>query len=458
MNRYPAISLCMIVKNEEDWLEQCLKSVRPIISEIIFVDTGSTDRSVEIARNFGAKIYTFEWTDDFSAARNFSLQQAAGDWIFVLDPDEAIAARDLKSLQEKTLAEGVCCEMSQRHYTNDHRLSNFIPCSGEFPEWERHYPGYFESSLCRLFPNHKGIHYRGRIHELVEHSIKEIPGLRIRRINERIHHYGHTPEVKRKKTKSEIYSPLGEAKTKEQPRDWKAYFELGVEHNCNGRHAESAEAFTKSVALNPDHIETWVNFGYVLCELGRHDEAENALKRALALNPDNEEAWCNLGVVCMRRGVFQKAAEVLIRAVTIQPKYVNALCNLGNSLVHLGRFSEAASAYYRAIEAMPHCVTAHADIGVLMLTSGELDEAERMLEQAVRLDPSCSRAFFNLSALYKRRNRRAEAADALEKFCEIEEKHGAAAAPGREAQIRALRQEIAALREGREELSIPGRR
>lgn len=437
----------MIVKNEEDWLEQCLKSVQPIISEIIFVDTGSTDGSIEIAQRYGAKIYTFEWIDDFSAARNFSLQQATGDWILVLDPDEAIAGRDLRTLQEKTLVEDVCYEMLQRHYTNDHRLSNFIPCKGEFPEWERHYPGYFESNLCRFFPNHKGIHYRGRIHELVEHSIKDIPRLRIERINERIHHYGHTPEVKRKKTKSEIYSPLGETKTKEQPRDWKAYFELGVEHNCNGRYAESADAFTRSVALNPDYIETWVNFGYVLCELGRHDEAENALKRALALNPNNEEAWCNLGVVYMRRGMFPKAAEILIRAVTIQPKYVNALCNLGNSFAHIGRLSEAASAYYRAIEVMPQCVTAHADIGVLMLNSGEFDEAERMLEQAVKLDPYCARAFFNLSALYKRLSRRADAADALEKFCDIEEKQGAMAVPAREAQIAALRQEIAVLRE-----------
>ena len=434
----------MIVKNEDYWLDQCLESVSEIVSEIIFVDTGSTDRSVEIAQKYGVKIFFHEWNDDFSAARNLSLQHAAGDWIFVLDPDEAIAGRDLHVIQEKTLVTGVCYEFLQRHYTNDHRLSDFKPCRGEYAEWERSYAGYFESNLCRLFPNHRGIHYRGRIHELVEHSIKELSGLRVERCDVPIHHYGHTPEVKQRKQKAALYSPLGEIKAKEQPTDWKAYFELGVEHNCNGRRKESAEAFARSVELNPGYLETWVNYGYVLCELGRLTEAEQALRRAVAIKPDCDQAYCNLGVVYMRSGNFRQALDVLLRAVSINPLYVNAICNLGSSLAHLGRLSEAANAYYRAIDAMPQCATAKADLGVLMVNAGEFSEAERLLKGATEDDPGCSRAFFNLAALMKRENRRLEAADALERFCAIEENPGIS--PERSRQLEALRMEISALR------------
>ena len=85
----------MIVKNEEKHLVKCLKSVRDIVDEMIVVDTGSTDKTKDIAQVFGAKVFDFPWTGDFSAARNHSLEQATGDWILILDADEVISARDL---------------------------------------------------------------------------------------------------------------------------------------------------------------------------------------------------------------------------------------------------------------------------------------------------------------------------------------------------------------------------
>lgn len=435
----------MIVKNEEEFIAQCIRSVRSIVSEIILADTGTTDRTIDIAAELGAVVYPFEWTNDFSAARNFSLELASSDWILVLDADEAIAERDLEQIRQATMSPGVCYEFLQRHYTNDHRLSDFKACEGAYPEFERHYAGYFESNLCRLFPNHKGIHYRGRVHELVEHSIREIAGLRIERCRVPIHHYGHTPEVKKKKVKNELYGPLGETKAKEQPADWKAYFELGVEHNCSGRLEESAAAFERSVRLNGNYLETWVNYGYVLCELGRYDEAESALKRGLALSPRHEQAYCNLGVVYMRQNRFPDAVAVLNRAIEINPGYVNAFCNLGISLARLGRLSEAANAYKRALEAMPQCVPAKADLGALYLTVGELDEAERLLRSALENDPECGRAMFTLGTLLKRKGQLGEAADEFERYCRVEEKRGNIL-PEIASQVEALRQEIAGLR------------
>src|SRR5690606_35296758 len=190
----PTISLCMIVRDEETLLAQALKSVSSVVSETIIVDTGSTDRTVEIAKEFGAKVYFCKWDNDFSAPRNLSIQHATGDWILVLDADEAIAEKDLEELRKLTLEPNTCWEFLQRHYSNDHRLSEYQPVTGEYPEWERNYAGFFESNLCRLFPNRRGVEYRGRIHELVEHSIRDIPSLTIKRTKVRLQHYGHTDE------------------------------------------------------------------------------------------------------------------------------------------------------------------------------------------------------------------------------------------------------------------------
>src|SRR3990172_9025878 len=86
----PTISLCMIVKNEEEHVARCLQSVKDVADEIIVIDTGSTDATVKIARSFGARVSKFKWIDDFSAARNFGLGKATKEWIFIMDADDVL--------------------------------------------------------------------------------------------------------------------------------------------------------------------------------------------------------------------------------------------------------------------------------------------------------------------------------------------------------------------------------
>ncbi len=93
------ISLCMIVKNEEEVLEQCLKSIYEICDEIIIVDTGSTDKTKEIAKKYTDNIFDFEWIDDFSAARNYSFSQAKMDYILWLDADDVLLIEDQLKLK-----------------------------------------------------------------------------------------------------------------------------------------------------------------------------------------------------------------------------------------------------------------------------------------------------------------------------------------------------------------------
>lgn len=89
----------MIVKNEEKYLFQCLDSVKDIVDEIIIVDTGSTDKTVEIAKKFGAEIHYFMWNNSFSDARNESLKYATKDWIFIMDGDDEFSKDDKEKIQ-----------------------------------------------------------------------------------------------------------------------------------------------------------------------------------------------------------------------------------------------------------------------------------------------------------------------------------------------------------------------
>lgn len=112
------ISLCMIVKNEEKNLERCLSSYAPLMDEIIVVDTGSTDRTKEIAARFTEKIYHFEWINDFSAARNFSFEKATCDYIFSADADEVLDEenREQFAILKQVLDEKI--EIVQMYYGN----------------------------------------------------------------------------------------------------------------------------------------------------------------------------------------------------------------------------------------------------------------------------------------------------------------------------------------------------
>ncbi len=113
------ISLCMIVKNEEESLGRCLDSIKDIVDEMIIVDTGSTDRTREIAASYGAKVLDFKWTGDFSEARNFSFSQAGCDYIYSADADEELDEENRKRFMDlKKDLEKFNIDMVQMYYCN----------------------------------------------------------------------------------------------------------------------------------------------------------------------------------------------------------------------------------------------------------------------------------------------------------------------------------------------------
>ncbi len=92
------LSVCLIVKNEERYIKDCIEKVLPFADEIVVVDTGSTDKTLEVLNDYNCKIYKFEWCDDFSKARNFSVEMASYDWVLILDADEHVADFDKESV------------------------------------------------------------------------------------------------------------------------------------------------------------------------------------------------------------------------------------------------------------------------------------------------------------------------------------------------------------------------
>jgi tetratricopeptide (TPR) repeat protein len=142
------LSLAMIVKNEARCLARCLHSVKNLADEIIVVDTGSTDRTVQIAGEYGAKIFHFDWCDDFSAARNFALEQAAGDWVLVLDADETVSEPLAAEIQQ--FIEGAP-QVGRLKIVSDFRRHGQTLQS--------------QTLVSRLFP--RGARFEGKIHEQI---------------------------------------------------------------------------------------------------------------------------------------------------------------------------------------------------------------------------------------------------------------------------------------------------
>ena len=168
---------------------------------------------------------------------------------------------------------------------------------------------------------------------------------------------------------------LGESKTSIQPNDWKSFFELAVEHNNNLRYAESAEAFRKAIELNPSYLSSFVNLGYVCCELGQYAEAAQILEKALILDSRAEEAYCNLGVVYLRQDKLDLAETSLRKAVTLKPFYVNALYNLSIVFIKKNRLTSGYLCLAKILEFIPEDIRSLRSIASLHLESKNYPQA-----------------------------------------------------------------------------------
>lgn len=226
------LTVCLITRNEEKFLPQCLLSVRDLAQQIIVVDTGSTDRTVEIAREFNAEIHSHPWNDDFSAARNAALEHATGDWVLMLDADEELpAAQHGRLTADLKKSDAIAYRLPLANAGQENQGHSFVP---------------------RLYRNAPGIFYRGRIHEQVFPSLLPLGkawGLKTALGTAEILHHGYTKDMVRDRNKVERNLKLLRLAIAESPSDANLMMNLGLELVRSDDLAAGIEQYRAAYAL-----------------------------------------------------------------------------------------------------------------------------------------------------------------------------------------------------------------
>jgi len=273
------ISLCMIVKNESENLDRCLQSVYKYMNEIIIVDTGSTDNTIDIAKRYNAKVSTFNWVEDFSKARNYSLSLATSDWILVLDADECLAEQDIITIKEKLIYEPYdAFELVKRSYSNNPDIGKFSVNDNSYVEGNG-WLGWQNEPNDLLFRNDLYIYYEDRIHETVRKSIYKA-GLKIKKTDIPVHHYGRHDMSK----KADHYIELVKQRYKTNPNDYDNLFTLGSHLDWEGKLDEALDVFKKCEKLNQD-VKVYYALGLVSMKLQQYVEAHEYYLKAIQIDP-----------------------------------------------------------------------------------------------------------------------------------------------------------------------------
>lgn len=291
MNASPKLSLCMIVRDEEEFLGRCLASVRAVVDEIIVVDTGSADRTAEIARSYGARVFNFTWRDDFAAARNFSLDRATGDWILYLDADEELVLEDAARLRPLLDDPNVNAYLFQT-----------ISFTGDTPG-----PARVSCVHLRLFRNRPEHRYVGAIHERL--PIDPHSGLAYR--NLRILHYGYLTGVVRSKGKIARNLKILRHLAARDPDDPFTLYNLGTEYLRQGHNRQAARAFARAQKLI-DAASGWApelakKYAICLMELGDYTGALDQLNKSLEVYPDYADLVFLQGCCRHRQKLYSSA-------------------------------------------------------------------------------------------------------------------------------------------------------
>jgi len=305
-----SLSLCMIVKNEEQYLAKCLNSVKNIVDEMIVVDTGSSDLTKNIALAFGAKLYDYEWTNSFAEARNYSLDKADGDWILTLDGDEVISDLDHGAVLKiiKTNNKKTAYAITTRNYLDQ------VGVEGWTPNDDRYYRetagcGWMPSTKTRLFPNLTSVRFENAVHEFVESSLQKA-GIQVKKSDVPIHHYGRLNHEKLQ-AKHEKYYQLGIKKLEETGSDLKSLIEIAVQAGEYGKHDDALMWWQKVIEINPYESRAYYNMGSIYLNLKRYAEAIEVSKKSIALDPHRKEAVTNLAFGEIIGGDIRNAIRIL---------------------------------------------------------------------------------------------------------------------------------------------------
>ncbi len=308
LGKNATLSVAMIVKNEEDMLAGCLDSVKNIADEIIITDTGSTDRTIEIAKSYGAKVFQMEWKDDFSAARNNSLMHCTGDWVLYIDADERLtqeSQKNIKTYISKALPDvgALICTIESAH--------NYLDGNSEV-----HRGGY-----PRLFRNlgYPKVKFVGRVHEQISPSLMEA---------------GYTFAISDLKIMHLGYNVSREEMEQKVRRNYRMLIAHVQEEPLNGY--------------------AWFQLGQTLAQMKLYKEAEEAIRFSIKCGDLSKtvfsSAAASLSQICGSRGDFQEALRWAEAALERSPNQIYGLALKAFALLNLKRGNEAIPYFEQALE------------------------------------------------------------------------------------------------------------
>ncbi len=375
MNR---LSLCMIVKNEQEMLPACLASVRGVVDEMIIVDTGSVDRTKEIALAAGAKVVDFAWCDDFAAARNAALPHVTGQWILVLDADERLVARDAgeirRAIQDPSLDLGLLpLHSASRVDARDEEV-----LSGEARRGEA-------VLLPRLLRRTPDLFWDGVVHEHVAHWIaKRVE--RCRGVAASIVHLGAVPSVREARAKSERNIQLLRRRAQLEPQNPLPYTFLSQEYRNVQRIEEADLAIAQAWRMlcrlapiqnpKPQIVDTATLMAHVCIE--KHDPAAalQVLDLAFSWHANHPNLWFLLGLAHQleasqatnqadRRAAYLRAIDAHQKCVSMDGRAfpeemlagitgATGWFHLGNILLQLGELGDAEAVFSTAVKNYPN--------------------------------------------------------------------------------------------------------
>jgi glycosyltransferase involved in cell wall biosynthesis len=379
-----SVALCMIARNEEQYLKRAIDSVKDFVTEIIVVDTGSNDNTRAVAQECGATVYDFKWENDFSKARNFALSMAKSEWILVLDADECISKNDIKDMikvieqQEKDV---VAFAFLSRHYTPKGETAKYAHWQElkkeekelllkEFPFFAG-LEGYYDVQyITRLFKNNKHIFYTGAVHEDVNPSIsdwdKQEPHKIIVQSPMPIHH-------------------LHFLKSRQYVIDkQKMYFEMSKEKIKHGKDAK---------------ISLDLAVGYVLFEKNPEKSFE-CLKDALIKQDTDKKIVEHINALLAKNKQLRALNELM--KLDMSEHDFNSLLNLAKAYYSIKAYRAAIVVLKRLFEYSPQDPLIVEYLGVCYDHIKYHEDAIKVFEHAVIIHPENPMFYFNLGALYEK--------------------------------------------------------
>lgn len=332
----------MIVKNEEKNIERALSWGKDIMWEQIVVDTGSTDRTIEIAQKMGAKVFHFQWIDHFAAAKNYAIEQAQGDWIIFLDADEYLFPEDAQKLPSILIR----AQNSSYHAL----IASWIQLDGEdniLQESANKTLGWLSTvkadgskvlslsgTQIRIFRNQSDIVYEGRIHEKLFLKTGNLLCMDVTQ-ELSILHTGYTPSEMKEKDKVNRNIALIKKELEEYPDDYKMLSFLGDSYFQQKNDTEAVYWYEKAAAAMPHdrqtyHIQDAMIFKHlVLLYIKLSDETAvlDSYAKAIKYFPEDADYDYLVGQNHVEHKRFQEGEYHLQKALVLLDQYGSDGCS-----------------------------------------------------------------------------------------------------------------------------------